>query len=435
MLSAEDNELLTRTGPGTPMGALMREYWIPALMSAELPNPAGPPVRVRLLGEDLIAFRDSTGRVGLVGNHCPHRGASLFFGRNEEGGLRCVYHGWKFDTAGRCVDMPNEPPENNFKDKIRHTAYPCVERGGAIWTYMGPRNAPPPLPDLAATKLPNQRRLLWAALRSCNWAQGLEGEVDTSHFGFLHAIIDPSHRPTPGTFEYYMVRDRSPRYAVAETEYGAVYGAYREAEPGAHYWRIAQFLLPFFTMVPTGVLGEQTIVRAWVPLDDEHTMFWHFSEITDPAEAKAREGRPAEFLVGRGEVLPNTSDWLGRWRLAANRENDYRIDRAAQRTRSYTGIPGIHVQDQAITESMGPIYDRREEHLGTSDTMVIKVRQRLLSAVKAHRDRGELPPTVDNPRLYDVRSGGVILKQGEDWLAVTERARAGGDPGTSVAVD
>jgi phenylpropionate dioxygenase-like ring-hydroxylating dioxygenase large terminal subunit len=423
MLSHEDNELLTRVGPGTPMGELMRQYWIPALMSSELPEPDGPPMRVRLLREDLIAFRDSQGRVGLLGNHCPHRGASLFFGRNEEDGLRCVYHGWKFDVAGACVDMPNEPAESSFKNKVHATAYPCIERGGAVWAYMGPRSEPPPLPGLEATMLPDDERQLWLAMRSCNWAQGLEGEVDTSHFGFLHAILDSTHVPTPGTFESYMVRDRSPRYALADTEYGAVYGAYREAEADSHYWRIAHFLLPFYTMVPTGVLGHQQVARAWVPLDDEHTMFWHFSALPKETTDAQQEGRPAEFISGRGEVLPNTSDSLGRWRLAANAGNDYRIDRALQRASSYSGIRGIHVQDQAITESLGPIYDRSSERLGSSDTMVVKVRQRLLAAAKALRDHGVVPSTVDRPDLYGVRSGGVVLPRDADWLEATRETR------------
>jgi phenylpropionate dioxygenase-like ring-hydroxylating dioxygenase large terminal subunit len=426
MLSKEDNELLTRVGPGTPMGQLMRQYWIPALQSSELPAPDCDPVRVRLLGENLIAFRDSAGRVGMLANHCPHRGASLFYGRNEENGLRCVYHGWKYDVSGQCVDIPSEPPESTFKERIRATAYRCVERGGAVWTYLGPRAEPPPLPGLAAIMLRDDERLLWNALRSCNWAQALEGEVDTSHFGFLHFITDPEHTPTPGTFEDYMAQDRCPRYDVEETEYGARYGAYRPADGDTYYWRIAQFLLPFYTMVPTGVLREQTIVRAWVPLDDEHTMFWHFSDEASQMANAHLEGRPASFLRGRGDVLPNTSDWLGRWRLAAHAENDYKLDRQLQRTVSYTGIPGIHVQDQAITESLGPIYDRAAEHLDTSDAMIVRVRLRLLSAAKALRDQGIVPPTVDHPELYEVCSGGIVLPRDADWRSLSLPLRGGG---------
>src|SRR5580692_11526447 len=186
MLTKEDNELISQVGPGTPMGNLMREYWVPAMLSSELPNPDSDPVRVMLLGEQLIGFRDTSGKVGLIQNLCPHRGASLFYGRNEEGGLRCVYHGWKYDTAGNCVDMPNEPAESNFKSKIHATAYPCQERGGVVWTYMGTREVAPALPDFEANQLPDEDINVTAVSRECNWLQGLEGDIDTSHLGFLH---------------------------------------------------------------------------------------------------------------------------------------------------------------------------------------------------------------------------------------------------------
>src|SRR4051794_33699126 len=181
MLSKEDNELLTRVGPGTPTGELLRRYWQPALLAAELPEPDGAPLRVRLLGEDLVAFRDTSGQVGLLGAHCPHRGASLFFGRNEECGLRCVYHGWKFDVTGQCVDMPSEPPESNFKDKIHHIAYPCAERGGVIWAYLGPSSPVPPLPALEWINLPPEQRFQAKRMQYCNWVQALEGDIDQSH--------------------------------------------------------------------------------------------------------------------------------------------------------------------------------------------------------------------------------------------------------------
>jgi phthalate 4,5-dioxygenase len=201
MLRTEDNEYVTRVGPGTPMGNLMRQYWVPAMLSSELPRPDCPPVRVLLLGEKLIGFRDSDGRVGLLGNYCPHRGASLFFARNEECGLRCVYHGWKFDVEGRCTDMPSEPPDSNFKNKIRATAYPCAERGGIVWTYMGPRETPPPLPDLEAAQLPVKQTTAIAYQRNCNWLQGLEGDIDTAHIGFLHFGADSADDAPPGTFQ------------------------------------------------------------------------------------------------------------------------------------------------------------------------------------------------------------------------------------------
>src|SRR6266571_3457642 len=189
MLSKEDNDFLCRVGPGTPMGTLMRQYWIPAIRSDELPEPDGRPLRLRLLGENLIGWRSSSGSIGLVANNCPHRGASLFFGRNEEEGLRCVYHGWKFDVSGRCVDMPNEPPESNFKDKVRAVAYPCAERGGVIWTYMGPRGELPGLPELEGNLLPESQRSVTMRHEACNFAQAIEGGIDASHSGLLHSRL------------------------------------------------------------------------------------------------------------------------------------------------------------------------------------------------------------------------------------------------------
>jgi len=447
MLSREDNELLCRVGRGTPMGNLIREYWIPALISAELPEPDGPPMRVRLLGENLIAFRVTSGKVGLVENHCPHRGASLFFARNEEGGLRCAYHGWKFDCEGACVDMPNEPDESTFKAKVRARAYPCVERNGIVWTYMGPRRTPPPLPDIEPNLVPSEEVVIQKALRECNWFQGLEGDIDTSHLGFLHLGSVKPDGVKPGTFDYYIVADRAPRYEVIDTEFGTSYGCYRSAEPDTYYWRIAHFLFPFYTMIPTGILGMQVLVRAWVPVDDEHIMFWGIGVPSTrtgrgatggatalQAGAQATQAAAGGLAGGHG-FLPDTTDWLGRFRLVQNKRNDYLIDREAQKTRSYTGIAGIHQQDQAITESMGPIIDRTEEHLGTSDAMVIRTRRRVINAAKALRDRGEPPPGVDDPAVYLCRSGGVILPRDANWLEATrELRRASGDARPAGAV-
>jgi phthalate 4,5-dioxygenase oxygenase subunit len=432
MLTKEDNELLARVGPGTTMGNLLREYWIPALMSSELPEPNGPPERVRLLGENLVAFRDSQGRVGLLAHSCAHRGASLFFGRNEENGLRCVYHGWKYDVDGRCVDMPNEPPESNFKDKIRATAYPCRERGGVIWTYMGPRATPPPLPDLEPNLLPDGEYQVGKVLRECNWFQGLEGEIDTSHFGFLHLGKVSPEDAIPGSFDYYTVKERAPRYVTVDTDFGTSYGAYRPAEDDTYYWRIAHFLFPCFSMIPPGALGRQILVRAWVPLDDEHTMFWTMGARQNRLDLDRGETRTN--LLGQQfpgtapgfNYVPNTSDWLGKWRIAQNRENDYLIDREVQSTSSFTGVDGVHTQDQMITESMGTIVDRTNEHLGSSDAMVIRTRVRVLAAAKALRDHGTPPPARDTPEVYGVRSGSVVLPRDADWLETTRQlSRAG----------
>jgi phthalate 4,5-dioxygenase oxygenase subunit len=426
MLSPNENELLTHIGPCTSMGELIRQYWIPALMSSELPAPDGPPLRLRLLGENLIAFRTTSGKVGLLAHGCPHRGASLFFGRNEAEGLRCVYHGWKFDVGGRCVDMPSEPPDSDFKHKVRASAYPCHECNGIVWTYMGPREAPPPLPDLEPNLLPEAQVEMWTALRECNWVQALEGDIDTAHLALLHLGGVSPDQVTPGTFDYYTVYDRAPRYKVVETDYGTMYGAYRPAQEDTYYWRIAQFLFPFYTLIPTGVLGEQILVRAWVPVDDHHTMFWSIAVPHTRSRSDGRRsstnGRPFPGTAGKPEFLPNTTDWLGRWRLKANACNDYGIDREVQRTQSYTGIDGIHLQDQAITESMGPIVDRAQEHLGTSDAMIIRTRRRLLRAA-IDLQEGIAPPALDAPELYRQRSGGVILPRSAEWVEATEHLR------------
>src|SRR5438270_10030078 len=210
MLKQEENELITRVAPGTPMGNTLRRYWMPALLSSELPQPDSDPVRLRLLGEDLIAFRDTNGAVGLIQNNCPHRGASLFFGRNEESGLRCVYHGWKFDVNGTCVDMPNEPAESDFKTRVQAVAYPTRERNGIIWAYLGPRSTPPPLPDFEANMLGDKPVVMSIIHRPCNWMQGWEGEMDTVHQAFLHSGATRVEDTIPDTFDYYIAKSPAP---------------------------------------------------------------------------------------------------------------------------------------------------------------------------------------------------------------------------------
>jgi phenylpropionate dioxygenase-like ring-hydroxylating dioxygenase large terminal subunit len=425
MLSKEQNELVGKVGPGTPMGALMRQYWIPSLLSDELSGPDGRPVRFRMLGEDLVAYRDSSGRIGILGHNCPHRGASLFFGRNEDEGLRCVYHGWKFDLSGRCVDMPNEPPESNFKDKVRAVAYPATERGGIVWIYMGPRQDPPPLSRLEPNLAVDGK--VTPIARDCNWLQGLEGDIDTSHLGFLHLGSVQPEQLKPGTFDYYTVKDRAPRYEVIDTDFGVMYGAYRPAEADTNYWRVAAYLFPFYTMIPTGVLGLKVGVRAWVPIDDDHTMFWN---LYTPAQRYGLSQRPQPAGArGDGNYMdpqqyePNTTGWLGRWNLKANSANDYMLDPEAQKTQTYTGIAGIHIQDQAITESMGTLMDRTTEHLGTADVMIIRTRQRIIRAAESLSDEGTTPPGVDEPEVFAVRTGSVFLPRDADWLQATEDLR------------
>jgi nitrite reductase/ring-hydroxylating ferredoxin subunit len=431
MLSREDNELLTRVGAGTIMGEFMRQYWLPALLSHELPEPDGDVLRLRLLGEDLVAFRDSEGKLGILGAHCPHRGAPLFYGRNEERGLRCIYHGWKFDVNGYCTDMPNEPPETVFKDKIRHKTYPCQERAGVLWVYMGSANPLPPLPELEWTLVPNENRYLAKRIQFCNFAQALEGDIDQSHTSFLHRQIN---RLKPETLEaatsqveHWRVRDTHPRFSAVDTECGVLVGARRDVDEANCYWRLTQFLFPFYTM--TGPYGDNPTryTRMWVPVDDESTMLFAASfHPLRPLEKKEldqyRRGSGAGF-VGDDNFLPPDGGPGGAWRPKAKVENDFFFDRGLQRSKLFSGIPEFWAQDAAVQEGMGTIYDRSQEHLGTTDIGIIRFRKRLIDAAKALRDQKSSPPGVLDPTLYRVRGAAKLLPKDADWLEATEEIR------------
>ena len=417
MTSQSENELLTGVGPGTAMGALMRQYWIPACLSSEL-TADGDPMRLMLLGERLIAFRDTAGTIGVMDHRCAHRCASLFFGRNEDGGLRCVYHGWKFDTAGNCIDMPNLPADQDFRHKVKAKAYKVTERGGLVYVYMGDRAVAPPLPAFEAMLCPPDETELACRQRECNWLQALEGDIDTSHFSFLHtgkvelADIDPNH------LERFQLIDRAPEYHVSTTDWGTMYAAHRPAEPGFTYYRFAHFAMPFWTLFPNGPITDNIIAQAWVPMDDTHTMSYYISwKRRTPALGLLKSGEPIPYLDRATQTLPNTTDWFGRWRPAANQDNDYLIDRDAQRTFSYSGIAEVFTQDSAVTESMGAISDRTLEHLAPSDRMIAVTRRRLIDAARAFRDNNTVPPLVDNPEIsINARSGDLIAPAGQPWL-------------------
>ena len=444
MLSKQDNEILCRVGPGTMMGNLLRRYWTPALLSSELREPDGPPVRVRLLGEDLIAFRDTTGAVGLVANACPHRGASLFFGRNEEAGLRCVYHGWKFDTTGACTDMPSEPAESNFKNKVRVQAYPTHESGGVIWTYMGPAETMTAFRNFGTDDLPRDE---WRAARtfsSCNWVQSMEGNMDTAHISWLHQYFgildtpdDGSDRPgypTNAMSWKFWAWDRAPRLEVEDTWYGYKYAGIRTTPNGNTHVRISAFCIPYTTFVATTPFG--VLNGLFVPADDETCWRWNFQTtsmrglIDDPIFRNGSllgpsqpAGQPYGFLVAANSgqqnagVTPmqrptgNNTMADREWRP----DNDYLIDRDVQRTKLYTGIPNFVSQDMMVTESAGAIWDRSQEHLGTTDRSIIKLRSVLIDAAK-DLAKGIEPPAVDPTLPYrSIRSAEKILAPGEDW--------------------
>src|SRR5262245_4122894 len=415
MSKRKDSEDLVRVGPGTVMGDFMRQYWIPAAMSSELERD-GAPMRLMLLGERLIAFRDSSGRVGIMDHRCPHRCASLFLGRNEENGIRCVYHGWKYDAAGNCVDMPNAPPHQDFKHKVKAKAYKTAERNGLIWVYMGARTEAPPLPAIEASLMSEAELQIAFVQRECNWLQALEGDIDTSHFGFLH-VGGVTADAVEDSLGRYAIVNRAPEYHVADTDWGTMYAAYRPADAGAVYWRLAHFLFPFWTMPPDGLFRDHIIARAWVPMDDTHTMFVHVSwKKNTPGVRKLKDGSPIPGAGMGRQTLPNDSGWYGRWRLAANADNDYKIDRDLQRSGSYSGIDGIHLQDQAMTESMGGIVDHSLEHLAISDLMIGRTRRRIIQAARAAAE-GIAPPGVDHPEVYHgARGGDFVGSPSIGWL-------------------
>ena len=423
MLPVEDNELMCRVGPGTPMGEVLRQYWLPVFFPSEL-TADGPPLRTRLLGEDLIAFRATSGRISLIQNACPHRGASLFFGRNEEDGLRCVYHGWKFDVNGDCVDMPSEPAESNFKSKVKATAYPGVERGGMVWVYMGRSKPPPALPDFEWCLVPeDQRRIQWKAVRECNWVQALEGDLDSSHTGFLHARLDRA-----SVLEMAGMRaDNAPVLEVEETGIGVMYGARRTMRDDSYYWRTTQFVLPFYGMFPSGLDGNVPC-HIWVPIDDYNTLSWGID--WHPLRTYTAAERDSSVTVSGGgaTLLPASSRAHGEWFTEANAANDYLLDREIQRNETFSGIPTVALQDTAVTESMGAIAPREREHLGTSDGMIIRTRRRLIGIARAYRDEGVLPPGVSDPEAFRVRSCAIHLQREVRWqeaLADWHAARAG----------
>ncbi|HWH80396.1 MAG TPA: Rieske 2Fe-2S domain-containing protein [Candidatus Binatus sp.] len=392
MLPREENDMLTRVSPDKPMGQLMRRYWIPALLTSEVPEPDGAPVRVRLLGEDLVAFRDTRGRIGLLEEHCAHRGTSLFFGRNEECGLRCIYHGWKYDLDGKVLDTPAEPAGSTLKDKVRHTAYPCKEAAGIVWTYMGPEDKQPLLPNYEWMTLAPANLYVTKSIQDCSWLQGLEGECDSSHLSFLHKSFT-GDRPRGGGDGDLYAADSAPQLEGIEMDYGIRMLSCRKVGPDSVYLRVSNIVMPCHGFIPTGGIKgnpEGYTIHSHVPIDDAHSMRYnlHFRR-NRPIEPEERQHDE--------EIGPD-------FKKIRNFQNNYLQDRDKQKHENFTGMGPIFLNhDACATETMGPIYDRSREHLGVSDMTVIAVRKFLLNAVRAVAAGKEPPHVIRTAAQTDVR--------------------------------
>ena len=412
MLTPQENERITRIGPGTPMGAVFRRYWQPAALSEELPERDGAPIRVRLLGEDLVAFRDSTGGVGLIDAFCPHRRAPMFFGRNEDCGLRCVYHGWKFDSDGNCVDMPSEPADSLFKTKVRIAAYPTFEAGGVVWAYLGPAGLQPPVPDYEWLRVPASHRHINKTYEEANWLQALEGGLDTSHSSFAHNMNINDKK-------YLRNADTAPRLEVDRTDYGFRYAGIRSFSD-RDYVRVYHYIMPA-QQCRGFVVGNRADSEdwhqpsihghVWAPIDDETTWVFNWMYSVDPQQPlDSRYVETFEAFAGRGPQhhIPGT------YRLRANKRNDYFIDRIVQKAQTFTGIDGITTQDYALQEGMGPICDRSLEHLGTGDRAIIVTRQLLLEATDAV-EQGQAPRGIDPEQYRAIRAYDQLIPKDSDW--------------------
>jgi phthalate 4,5-dioxygenase len=428
MLSAVDNELLVRTGPGTAVGEYFRRYWLPVALSRELPERDGPPLRVRMLGEDLLGFRDSEARVGLIEPACAHRGANLYYGRNEEGGIRCIYHGWKYDVEGRCIDMPNVPPDAAYRGKISIKAYPTREFGELVWAYLGPKSRmPQELPQLEFALLPAAHRYVTKRLQQCNWAQSMEGALDTAHFSFLHmpapavaAYVNPATAADEKRLRW-LREDPMPRFTIIEHDVGFVAGGARRADDDHSYWRSTQYMLPSHSVAPSAMPGEFYQGYTWVPIDDEscwiYTYAWHPDRpLTAEERARFEKGGYGQFAELGPGYLP-----------LRNRSNDYLIDRDKQKRHSFTGVEGIAEQDALAQDSQGVIADRSREHLTPTDVAIVRFRRGMLAAARALAE-GKEPDAPARAASYRLRAGGAVLPARMSFAEVM-RERFGSETG------
>ena len=419
MLTAADNQLLTRTGPDTAMGRYFRSFWLPVALSSELPEPDGAPIRVKVMDEDLIAFRASDGRVGLVEPICPHRGANLFFGRNEDGAIRCVYHGWKFDLAGNCIEMPNVPPDAAYHGKMRITAYPTREYADMVWAYMGPAGSEPAMPHLEVGLVPSTHRLVSKKLQQCNWAQSIEGALDTAHFSCLHMpapkvaeTIHPDANADQKRLKW-MRDDPLPRFSFVDHAAGFAAGAARDADGDDLYWRISQYLVPNHSLAPNALPGENYQGQTWVPISD--TECWIYTYAWNP-DRPLGDAERAKLAAGHGVLGQVGQDYLP----LSNRANDYRIDRQEQKHLTFTGIKGVSEQDAMVQDSQGLIADRTREHLTPTDAAVVRFRRVVLGGAN-DLAAGKRPLVANQAAAFRMRSGSWVAHRALTFPAVMEQ--------------
>ncbi len=444
MLSKEENALVTNTNPGTPMGEYFRRFWLPVALSEELPGPDCAPVRVQVMGEKLVAIRDSSGRVGLFDAFCPHRGAPLFFGRNEENGLRCVYHGWKFDVDGNCVDLPSAQEGETYKHKVHIKAYPCVEIARLIFAYMGPAEKRPPFPEFEWARLPLDHIFVTKFREECNYLQAMEGDYDPCHAPFLHSALSNGNTLNPlqaggRNPQGPLVRVMDPnepypfivgnRRVTAEVQANAgvledtptavLSTAARELPDGRRFASSgAIWMAPIYCTA--GIAGPNTYgCNMRIPIDNECLMFYRLRWSYEPIpERDIAEYKHSQYLYPA--MIPGT------WQTRDNIYNDYNIDRVAQRNFSYSGIQAFPMQDIALIEQQwGPIADREQEHLTSMDYMIIKVRRRLLAGARAMA-QGIEPEAPWHPEEYRWHREQVMVEGGTvEEAAERAKARAG----------
>jgi phthalate 4,5-dioxygenase oxygenase subunit len=416
MLTAEENEILCRVEGEAPMGQMMRRHWIPACMSEEVEEADGKPVRIRLLGEDLVVFRDTKGRLGVLDEYCAHRRVSLALGRNEECGLRCLYHGWKYDFEGNALELPTEPPSSRLIERVRQKSYPSREGGGLVWVYMGPAAAMPAFEPPVWQTTPDTHIAVLRMHVAANWAQVLEGAIDSAHSSLLHST---NIRPGVGSRTVSNARgstlrptvDKAPRLQVQRTSYGMRYVAIRKPstnEETHDYMRITAYIAPFTVLIPPNTLYDPA--QLMVPLDDENTMFYFV--ITSDRERIDQEAWRKASGARVGVDLDTE------FRKIRTRANDFLQDRQAMRLGDFSGIYGVPNQDMAMSESMGerPIADRTRETLGASDTAIAQFRRIMIDGARAFAAGG--PPVgtaMGLVREARVQSYEGIVPKGTDW--------------------